>query len=477
MSNKAIKVKAELTAGGKRYGVTSVQCLTCINAWPTINVELLIRGSKEGKVVEVNGKLIAELKKFKDPNTVYQLTFGCDDNIVTVACICKSRKINISQNDTHISLVLAPEYTKVDALNLCLFKLTTRASEPQDIDGPSIIPEVTNSVIEYTKETYNTLKKRWEKNKEVYFGGTNHPTLVKTDQAIDKSNKKLYKYFEELLGNSISSVGEIYEIKSNLEKRPERLFQAITSVLCQETNSFLSIICAICNLFGLVYVPGLTNIGKLIPKSAMVVDGEKGNLSGGKVVAALVNTGSVGINPIGYAYTKTQGFDIDGGETARTRVMNQYAMYPEKPEDGCLASLPISPPKWAPLYNSAQPVDQSGGDLSTKKSKRPRNKTKNEKAVKTVKYQQTEILTEWCRQHFYYQRYAPQTADILSFFCRADRSFGKIVDATDNAGNKLFTGFLGQYEMFLKKDLGARGGDIYTKFTLSCVFLPGESPV
>lgn len=477
MSDKAIKVKAELTAGGTRYGVTSAQCLTCINAWPTINVELLIKGSKEGKVVEVNGKLISELKKFKDPNTVYQLTFGCDDNIITVACICKSRKINISQNDTHIALVLAPEYTKVDALNLCLFKLTPRASEPQDIDGPAIIPKVTDSVIDYTKETYNVLKKRWEKNKEVYFGGTNHPTLIKTDQAIDKNNKKLYKYFEELLSNSQSSVGNLYEIKSNLENRPERLFHSITSVLCQETNSFLSIICAICNLFGLVYVPGLTNIGKLIPKSAMVVDGEKGSLSGGKVVAALVNTGSIGINPIGYAYTKTQGFDIDGGETARTRVMNQYTMYPEEPEDGCLSALPISPPKWAPLYNNAQAVDKSGADLSTKKSKRPRNKIKNEKAVKNIKYTQTEILTEWCRQHFYYQRYAPQTADILSFFCRADNSFGKIVDATDNEGNKLFTGFLGQYEMFLKKDIGARGGDIYTKFTLSCVFLPGETPV
>lgn len=478
-STPLYKVQAELSLGKKTYGVQSVQYRTTINSWPSIYVELLINSSASTNVVDVNGKLMSELKPFRKLDQTYNLKFGCDGQMAEVTCIAKSVQITISKPNTKISLVLTPEYTRVDELNLGIFKLVPALSA-NDIDGGKDTPKIEkNSIIDYTRIVYKQSREKWEKHKENYFGGTNPPALQKTVEFKDKRNQKLYSIFEQLLDNSMDTVGDLYDIESNLKadaKKPKNLAQAIRSILFQDSNSFLSIICGLANIFGLVYVPGLNDVGYFLPKSKMVVDGEKGNMEGAKIIAADINLGSVGINPIGYVYSKSKSYDIDAGKTAKGRVLNTFATFPEDISDSeSASSLSCPPPSWAPEFNAAQGVEASGDPSN--KGKTPSKKGITEKDTKEYKYCLTEILKEWCRQHFYFQRYSPQYADVMSLYVLTQDSFGKVIDIKDNENTNMFTGFVQTYELFLRKEVGQRGGDIYTKFTLSCVLLEGEEPI
>lgn len=464
---------ANLQAGEKLYDLTAVRYEATINAWPTIIAEVLVKPSREKEVVNVDGTLVDELNNLKKTEQSVQITFGVQGEETTIKCIIRSLYLVISTSDIAIRLVLTPEYTKVDQLNLSIFKY--RDGYTGDVDGiMTAYPKIDEQtkLIPYITSVYEKSKKQWGDSMEYII-----PKLNKFQQKlipqIHERNGKVESLFTALLNNSKDKVDDLYNIGDRFFPQDNTLAQEIYKCITQNNGTFLSTICSLGNLFKLIYIPGLDgeNIGYFIPKSFIKDPSNKPDDSAStsklKLVSAEINMGGLGLPQLGYVYSEADSIkDIDN--IIRVALTQDGASYPDllQANDEELVNkscIRIAGPTWIPVYVQYQETPSSGDPANGGRA----TYTVSQETIQKVRNNITNILIEWCKQEYIFQTSATSYADVELFYSSSPKIFGKYVTITDNTenGNKVAEGFVSTYEQLVVKQ-GTSSGEVYTKIKL-----------
>lgn len=466
---EAQRITASLKKDNKEYNPSEIDCQVATNSWPTIYVHLVINSEQDSndiKATRVNLKLVEELKQFKNEKDVYTITFGIEeDQVTSVQSIVSAVDMTVSIQDIDLKLDLMPEYTKVDRLNLSIFKHDSQWGVGKDIDGVSKLPKTKDYpyLTDYIKATFNFIKERWDNNKDSFLQSESVSQLTKkTVEKIDENNQELYSIFETLLDNSKEKVGQLYQINQLYKDYDTTLFMSICNTLTQANNSFLSTITSLCNLFGLLYVPGLEDIGYLTPKSTIIEDPQSPTLV--PIVSCTLHSGSRGIGRLGYVYTESNIVrDTDAADRKEQQPdRNVLVSYPENPNfDKSSANLNILPPPWIPQSSFSIPADtiKEGDPSNDSDGKKPKETSSLTKYKNNV----SAALQEWCRQEYYYQKYAPSNAVLNTFFYKVDQIFGTVINVSDNYEG-IFRGYVHGYRQKVIKNISS--GDISTSVSL-----------
>lgn len=466
MSLTVEKVTASLSKGGSQYSPSSITFSAATNSWPTIKVELVVGSSKSAnKAIQVDADLITQLKDFKNENEIYNLTFGTEKDKTELSCFVHAAEMSVSVDDVSIKLDMYPEYTKVDRLDLSVFKSDKRLGGDEDIDGVSDLPKVSESsnIMEYIKKCFQYAKERWDKQQENYYKDPSVSKITKdTVRQITKNNEELYPIFEELLSNSAESVGNIYSISELFLEGDPTLYSVIINTITQDNNSFLSTIMSLGNLFNLIYVPGINSIGRYIKKESIVDDPKSSVIA--PVIGTWVHSGSLGIGRIGYVgVTGNINDDIDA---VQSYERNTKVIFPEQVNlEKSSACINTAPPPWLPKYAYivSGSVDGDPSDGSAEENQKPEQKYTEHKNITS------KVLQEWCRQEFYYQRYAPSSATTQIFFGDVSDFFGNVVNI--GSGQTLFRGFVHSIRQIIHCKV-----DINTTIGMIGVLFEGEQP-
>ena len=462
---EAQQVYATLTKDDQVFYPSMVKVSCSTNNWPNIFVELVVRANKGDKAIPVDLDMVEYLRQFKDENDTYQLKFGVEKEIVTVDCYVSAVNMEVSTSNISISLNLLPEYTRLDRLDLRVFRNDSAFGIHSDIDGVSKLPKAseTPNLMEYVLKCFNHTKDRWNKNKDAYYSEEGVSEITReTVKQISNNNEEIYHLFQQLLEQSKDSVGNLYNINEIFNADETVLYSSIINTITQESNSFLSTIVSLANLFNLVYLPEINNVGKFIKKEAIVEDAELGSII--PVIGAYVSSGNLAIGRIGYASTTGQiNPDIDGAKSVERNVI---VIFPEQIDlRKATSHISIPPPPWLPRHHFVEesfkiikgdPSEESGSNNDT---------NKNKLDFKDFKKTSTKVLQDWCKQEFYYQKYGSQQATVQTFFRDLSQLYGKVIQFG------LFRGFVDSITQSSRS-----GGEISTSLGLIGVLFEGEKP-
>lgn len=472
MSTIPVKsIIANLQTNQKSYDLTAVRYEATINAWPTIIAEVLVKPSEQNQVVNVDGTLVDELNTLKNAAQSVTITFGVEGEETTVKCIIRSLYLVISTSDIAIRLVLTPEYTKVDQLNLSIFKY--RDGYTGDVDGimtdyPKI--EKNTELMPYIAKVYDKSKDQWVHSMG-YITDKLNKFQKKLIPQIHARNEKVESLFTDLLSNSEDKVAKLYNIGDRFYPYDNTLAQEIYKCITQNNGTFLSTICSLGNLFKLVYVPGIQgdDIGYFIPKSFIKDENNKPDDSTYdlKLVSAEINMGGLGLPQLGYIYSEADSIkDIDN--VINVALTQDGASYPDllQASDDELINkscIRIAGPTWIPVYVQYQEAPSSGDPANGGRA----NYTVSPETIQKVRDNITNILIEWCKQEYIFQTSATSYADIELFYSSSPKIFGKYVTITDNTekDNVVAKGFVSTYEQLVVKQ-GTNSGEVYTKIKL-----------
>ena len=465
MSIRVERVTASLSKGGANLNPSSVTFSAATNSWPSIKVELVVNSDKKGSATLVDANLINQLKDFKNENDIYELSFGTENTLTTLKCFVHASEMAVSTGDVAIKLDMYPDYTKVDRLDLSVLK-ADKKTEGDDIDAVSDIPEASEAenIMTYVKQCLTHLRERWDKNQQAYYGDKTVSQITKdTVRQIHKNNEELYAIFEQLLDNSVQSVGNLYSISELFYPKDTSLYSSIVNTLTQDNNSFLSTIMSLGNLFNLIYVPGIDNIGCYIKKESIVDDPKQSLVA--PVIGTQVHSGSLGIGRIGYVgVTGNINDDIDA---VQSYERNTKVIFPKEVNlEKSSACINTTPPPWLPKYAYIVDSGASGdpSDGAAAGEQQPQKKYKDYKQICS------EVLQEWCKQEFYYQRYGPSSATTQIFFSDVQSFFGNVINIGDGS-NSLFRGFVHSIRQIIHCNI-----DINTTIGMIGVLFEGETP-
>lgn len=470
------EVIGSLKVGEREFPLISIKYLLQINNWPTIQAELLVKGyNNDTKAIEVDKSLLQELKTIKDNKEEITVEFGTKDvqgnkDTVQLSCIVKSVAMSFSSSDIYLAVVLAPKYVSMDSLNLSVFKRVSKVIDIDASDAYDLTDSTDNTksitLMEYVYKVYDQQLTEWNAKKADIIEKC--PKIEKiTLENIDKNNKDLYEYFSTLLKNSKETVGNLYDISQNYDKKAYNVPQSIKNKLSEEKGSFLSNMMEIAALYCLIYVPNPMSgddPGYYAPSSD-IWSTEVQNTAM-TVVGVSVNVGGLGLPELGFVYTKgTASFDLDASYQFRFAI-DACALFPDDEDAKGKSGLSVSPPVALPTYKRQQDGGSSTNDPTNKNG---HSNLAGDTADK-IKQKTTSVLQEWCRQHYSLQKAMTHTATIETFFSANPNCFGKRVKVIDNQGNPILEGFVSGYEQYIKKDLGS-SGTATTKLALTGVKL------
>lgn len=472
-SVKVQTLMASLTVGQQEYPVTHVDYRATMNQWPSIQVEVLpgvSAGNGETDVRDVNAKLVKTLTAIKDNGDSCSIKFGAIDEsgnaeVVSLTCFVRSVTLTIQMGDVKCTAILAPIYTKVDDLNLSLYKLDL----VPDYDGLPLWPRVEekDNIITYT---HKCIDKLWEnlegKKLESLLKGKPEKEKKLITNA-HKKNEKLITYFRQILNDSIEHVGDLYNIGKTISPYDFHLWNSIKNCLTTDTGSFLTTLCSYCNLFKLVYIPSTSDddCGHLIPRHKLYqkVSGESPKDTPIIITSLYANIGSLGLAPLEYVSSICeQNHDYDGAHP----LFEIVASYPELKEstaEGNWSCMKIAPPTWCIYNDKIIKTNGESADPSNKKGGKQEDASKTQDEFRKACL---DVTTEWCKQEFCYQKSATSTANVASLFVTAPQIYGTLVKIKDNNNELMLSGFTTGYQQVLNKVGIGSGGTVETKFTL-----------
>lgn len=458
MSTVEKQIIGNLQAAGE-WPVTQVNLLAELNQWPTIQVDILPVQPNIGQTteLEVNSNIISTIKKIKEAESA-KISYGTEDSKTELDCIIKSVAMHVGIDDVKITAVLAPKYTMLDKMSLAYCKFISCAS---DTDGSRVKlamdgKEGKETIIAYIKFVYKYIVEEWENQKKSIKDIQKWSDEEnKAIESLEKNTNEVCKYFDTLLSNSEQYVGNLYDIKNNFASEDGTpVSQKLISLLTQEKGSFLSVITDIAGSLGCVYVPSLSSedVGHLLPMEKIYDDENSAIIV--PITKMRVNFGGIGIPDLGMVYAEhSKQPDSEAGGLVYQRTAHFKEGEP-KPGDTCLIAPPFS---YVPSRRHRQPRQKQVGDNATPEGT-PQDSTI---AMDTWTTNICEVLTDWCRQRYYWQKASTNTADTQHFFHNGPDIFGTRIII----GQSLFTGFVSGYQQTVRKGLGD-SGDAETRMTL-----------
>lgn len=455
MSTVEKQIIGNLQAAGD-WPVTQVNLLAELNQWPTIQVDVLPVQPQQGQTteVEVNSSIISTINQIKGASSA-KISYGTEDNKTELDCIVKSVAMHVGIDDVKITAVLAPKYTKLDKMSLAYCKFISCVNDTDGARDALAMGEDKKNIINYIKSVYQYIVKQFNKQrksiKDTYKWSKEEDDAVK---ALENNTNEVSNYFDTLLSNSEKYIGNLYAMNNYAPEDGTPVSQKIISLLTQEKGSFLSIITDIAGSLGCVYVPSLSSegVGHLLPMEKIYENG--GASTPTPITKMRVNFGGLGIPDLGMVYSEhSKQPDNDAGGIVYQRTAHFKEGEP-KPGDTCLLAPPFS---YVPCRKHLQPNEKKVGDNANAQGT-PKDNTKD---IETWATNVCNVLTDWCRQRYYWQKASTNTADTQHFFHSSPNMFGTRI----TVGDGLFTGFVGGYQQTVRKGLGD-SGDAETRMTL-----------
>lgn len=421
MGDTVETVTGSCTIGGKSYGVNNIRANIAVNTWPTYTVAVIPGNTSGGKAVQVDEKVFKQIGQWQgkiigsglNAWLSWSSSGGVSERVQ--GYVTAAQQI-VRYGDLCMQIVCMPQYTQVDALSFSIYQLSYGFNE----DGKNKVSLVSiegKSLMQYIRAVVEQLFKDWDKYGEMAMSKKG---MSKQEQKMYQQqhqiNKRYVGTFYDLLSNSEKEVGGLYSIGQmkvfGLEAQ-DSLYESIFNCLVQQQGSFLSCICALGNLFRLIYVPQPNDIGSYIPKANML----KSSGSGGKnaVVGAQSSVLRSGVLPVGKVFVMTDQTGSNCDTASINRLFDASAASIDV--SGPYRTIGIAAPPWIPRTARVTKLEKDGRIMAANgmppSQVEPIVKQANSQEDSDKYYEKA--LHDWCRQELADQLVGGSISSLLTF--------------------------------------------------------------
>lgn len=424
-STYVVRVTGDCTIGGKPYGVNSIVANMAINTWPTCSVQVLQDAHSDDSATIVDEAVFRQIGEWQDkvlgdglPAEVWWANDGPNGDLTRISGFVTSAQQMVQYGSLCTEVTIVPDYVQMDALSFSMYQFAAgyNVDAKRKVKKPQLKGK---TLMQYIKAVVDELFDEWDKYGEKAMS---YAMLSQEEKDMynrqHEINKKFVHFFYELLENSENTVGDLYKISKmkvlGLEQQ-EPLFDAIYSCLVQSQGSFLSCICALCNMFRLIYVPQSDNVGVFLPKAETMSKEEKGKGGPDPVVSSQSTVLRSGVLPVGRVFTLLDQNIIN---CDRSSIKHTFHGSSAKVDiKGPYRTIGIAPPPWIPHTAKVLRVMQSGKVI------KPNGVTPDEIHRMTAEaivqddsdQYYKEALHEWCKQELADQFIGGSINNLLTF--------------------------------------------------------------
>lgn len=423
-------VTGECKVGGKSCGMTGLHAVLRINSWPVYQVEVAPDATRSAGAAPIGAKEVASRlgdwqKRLVGGKLPVEFSVSIDGkSIVDVNGYASDVGMACTMGNVRSCITVLPDYARMDALNFAIY--LPGLTGGRDIDSVIKAGIVTQPGAAKTLSEYIVTIAKRMMDEKVLNRSLDHASGDKAAQeairACHNVNKKVVKYFYELMGNSKGiDVFNIAALMQNGVSYLGPLCKCIITSLTRSNGSFLSAICSLANMFRLVYAPGKSKVGKLMPKSDLLEMSYERDYPVVQFNGSAANSGHF---PLGCVYATldhTGGDDIEVVKLVPGYKVMHSAGFKAKGFDGESAKrvLRISPPPWIPCEKAVIDTASATGKSVQSKGSRPgKAKDRIKKAFdkrKGMGIPWADLLKEWCYQEFCDQVLGPSFMAITSY--------------------------------------------------------------
>lgn len=422
MGDTVETVTGSCTIGGKSYGVNSIVANMAVNTWPTYTVGVIPGNSSGGKAVQVDESVFKQIGQWQGKiigsGLSASLSWGSSGGVSEhISGYVTAAQQVVRYGDLCMQIVFMPQYTQVDALSFSIYQLSYSFNE----DGKNKVSMVSvdgKSLMGYIKAVVEQLFEDWDKYGELAMSvkGMSEQEQ-KMYQNQHQINKKYVGTFYDLLSNSEGEVGGLYSIGKmkvfGLEAQ-DSLYETIFNCLVQQQGSFLSCICALGNMFRLIYVPQPNSVGSYIPKANTL---KSSNSGGGKnaVVSAQSSVLRSGVLPVGRVFVIT---DQTGSNCDTASIQRLFdASSASVDISGPYRTIGIAAPPWIPRTARVVKLEKDGKVMEANGMSPDQVASVVQEANSqedSDKYYE-KALHDWCRQELADQLVGGSISSLLTF--------------------------------------------------------------
>lgn len=474
-------ITGKCKVGGKSCGMTGLHAVLRLNSWPIYQLEVAPDATSSAGAAPIGAKEIAKRlggwqKSLVGGKLPVEFSVDIDGKtIVDVNGYAADVGMACAVGSVRSSVTVLPDYARMDALNFAIY-LPGLAIDG-DIDSIIKSGIITQPGKAKTLSGYIRLIAKRMMEEKVFQRALDQANGDKASQeaiqACHNVNKKVVKYFYELIDNSKGM--DVFNIASLIQGGVSYLgplSKCIVTCLTRSNGSFLSAICSLANMFRLVYAPGKSKVGKLIPKSDLLEMSYERDYPVVQFNGSAANSGHF---PLGCVYTTldhTGDGDIEKSNAQSGHKAVHSMGFKAKGFDGESAKrvLRISPPPWIPGEKAViDTADSKGKSVQSKGSRPGKAKDRVKKAFDKYKGADipwADLLKEWCYQEFCDQVLGPSFMAITS--CKHELVCGARIDEDVGSGAVSCT------DMQL---VMGRGGSASARTTYQCTHAVYDSDV
>lgn len=336
---------------------------------------------------------------------------------------------SFSAHNVELSDSIIPEYTKINFLNLSIYKdiINTDA----EIARPTL--DETNTICMLAK----AMTEKWMKEH------AQGPNSTLTDDAIRVQhdiNNRFIDYWNSLLTNSDENFGWKNIKKITATIKDTALKRTLWSIMCQSSGSFSTVIDRFAEEFQCLYVPGWTDIGVFLSRQDLYKNPVQ--LKVDPISLSFNSANGFGLMPTSYLGIENAHALINTDDQGFLRT-NRYICVPRGNVGRGGQVIRMLGPNWMPpvVPMSAAPTGSNTDFLPPVISNIAKQLVKTENLQKLWESGVQDCVYEWGVAAYTYLSLVDSTAEIyvpLNF----NLQIGKRYEVVNQNGDTLFKGFL-----------------------------------
>lgn len=336
---------------------------------------------------------------------------------------------SFSAHNVELSDSIIPEYTKINFLNLSIYKdkINTDAS----IARPTL--QETKTICKLTA----AMVEKWMKEHSQGPQGALNDDAIRVQHDI---NKRFVDYWSSLLNNSDENFGWKNIEKITATIGDTSLKRTLWSIMCQSSGSFSTVIDRFAEEFQCLYVPGWNDIGVFLSRQDLYKNPER--LKVDPISLSFNSANGFGLMPTSYLGIENAHAVINTDDQNFYRF-NRYICVPRGNVGRGGQVIRMLGPNWMPpvVPMSAAPTGSNTEQQAPIISRIEKHIDKVVNLMKQWESNVQDCVQEWGIAAYTYLSLVDSTAEIyvpLNF----NLQIGKRYEVVNQNGDTLFKGFL-----------------------------------
>lgn len=340
-----IKFKTKVTVAGESRYLEFFQASIGIGTqhWPCVKLvthkpvdaenSMLTLTSKDiADDMEKRQKLVFSDRSSSDASVSIQVE-GDGDNKFSFDGVLSGPAYSFSSHNVELSDQVIPLYTKINFLNLSIYKVIDDTSLV--FDSPSLFGA---GAVKTICELTAGMVKKWMDEVPAQFQNSPISEFLEAQHEV---NGKVVKYWTELLDNSNESFGW-KNIKEYLGGDYDRkLRETIANLTAQSSGTFSTVIDRFAEEFQCIYVPSWSSIGTYVSKKSLFENSE--DLSVAPISLTINTANGFGLLPT--AYLGIESPDV-GQDTGRKHSQKRLIVCVPAENKGKGQMIRMIGPRW-----------------------------------------------------------------------------------------------------------------------------------